>query len=50
MMPIYAGQDKSTPQQWDNETLAQAIDRHNAEKAERERLLADQGKMEKEAE
>ena len=47
MTPIYADRDKLTPQQWDNETLEQAIDRHNAEKAKREKsLLANQGKME----
>jgi hypothetical protein len=34
------------PQQLDNETLAQAIERHKQEKARREPLLADQGKME----
>lgn len=46
MNPIYAGQDKLTPQQQDNETLAQAIDRHALEKLERELLLIDQGKLE----
>lgn len=47
MNPIYNSQDNLTPHQWDNETLVQAIDRHNAEKAKREEsLLANQGKME----
>lgn len=46
MNPIYAGQGKLTPQQRDNETLAQAIERQAREKARREPLLADQGKME----
>jgi cell division protein FtsB len=45
MTPIYIGQDKLTPQQKDNETLAEAIERQAQEMAKREPLLADQGKM-----
>lgn len=47
MTPIYTGQNKLAPQQRDNETLAEAIERHQQEKARREPLLADQGKLEK---
>lgn len=44
MTPIYTGQDKLTPRQKDNETLAGAIERHAKEKAEREPLLSDQAR------
>jgi hypothetical protein len=47
MNPLYTGRpDTITPQQRDNETLRQAIERQAHEKAKREPLLADQGKLE----
>jgi hypothetical protein len=45
MEPV--GQGKLSPQQRDNETLAEAIERQKEERERREPLLADQGKLKK---